>query len=280
MPSAITCFVDPAASYKMTEIIRKLKAYFEVYVDSVNLDPIIMKSKYGGSVHKFFAHSDGALLMYDAEIVDMVPPEFVVTTDQMDRQGWTTFYHFLNKVLTETVPDIDLLQAVKDMVKQQQCDLKHELSIKSLEQPEEPKEYAYDCEVDAGRNMCFCQITKPFTDRPYTVVIRDFSQNGLKPLFTSLFIDHSWGFSHDIEFLEQLWKHLGLVYEYGEMNLAKDLKEHTERCSPHPNRAVPEKEPELYRMSINDLKKEFNMRNKRYREVMDDLSVKRTRLLE
>lgn len=275
MPPAITCFVNPRESYKMTDIVKKLQAYFEVYVDSVNLDPILMKAKYGGSVHKFFAHDNGDLIMYDYEIVDMVPPEFVVTTDRMDKQGWITFFNFLKQIFAEEEPDQMLIDQVKDMVRQQKCDLKHEASIRELENPKVPTEYMFDCEIDAGRNMCFCQITKPFTDRPYTLVIRNFSENGYRSLVTSLFIDSSWGFSHDIEFLHHLWKHLGLIYEFGELNLEKELKEHTERCTPRDDGKPPEKEPEVYRMSIEALKTEFNMRNKRYREVMEDLNVKR-----
>lgn len=280
MPPAITCFVDPRHPHKMTEIVRKLQAYFEVYVDSVNLDPILMKAKYGSAAHRFFAHDCGVLIMYDYEIVDMVPPEFVITTDRMAKEGWKTFFNFLKKIFSEEEIDHDLIDQVKDMVKQQKCDLVHQSSITALENEKVNTEYQYDCEIDAGRNMCFCQITKPFTDRPYTVLIRDFSQNGLKPLFTSLFIDRSWGFSHDVDFLQELWKHLGLIYEFGELDIDKALKEHTERCRPQDNGALPEAEPEVYRMSINDLKVQFNMRNKRYREVMEDLNVKRQHLLE
>ena len=279
MPPAITCFVDPRHPHKMTEIVRKLQGYFEVYVDSVNLDPILMKAKYGGSVHRFFAHDCGVLIMYDYEIVDMIPPEFVITTDRMDKEGWRTFFNFLKKVLDEEEVDQMLVDEVKDLVKQQKCSVKQESGILELEDKVVNTDYLYDCDVDAGRNMCFCQITKPFTDRPYTVVIRNFSQNGLKPLFTSLFVDSSWGFSHDVEFLALLWRHLGLIYEFGELDLAKELKAHTERCRPQENGEAPEAEPELYRMSIEALKIQFNMRNKRYREVMEDLNVKRQHLL-
>lgn len=279
MPPAITCFVNPKESYKMTDIVKKLQEHFEVYVDSVNLDPILMKAKYGDSVHRFFAHDCGELIMYDYEVVDMIPPEFVITADRMDKEGWKAFFNFLKHIFEGTEVDQELMRQVKEMVGQKKCDLKVESSISEVG-VEVNSEYAYDCEIDSGRNMCFCQITKPYTDRPYTIVIRNFSENGLKPLFTSLFIDSSWGFSRDVEFLEKLWKHLGLFFEYGELDMGKELKDHTERCFPQGDGKCPEAEPEVYRMSINDLKIQFNMRNKRYREVMQDLNVKRTRLLE
>jgi len=282
MPPAITCFVNPKESYKMTDIVKKLQAHFEVYIDSVNLDPILMKTKYGDSVHRFFAHDCGELIMYDYEIVDMIPPQFVITTDRMDKNGWKAFFNFLRHLFEGTEVDQKLLETVKEMMQQTKCDLKVKSSILELEDNtlKVNPEYVYDCEIDSGRNMCFCQITKPYTDRPYTIVIRNFSEKGLKPLFTSLFIDSSWGFSRDVEFLEKLWGHLGLIYEYGELDIGKELKEHTKSCFPQDGGECPEAEPEVYRMSINDLKIQFNMRNKRYREVMQDLSVKRNRLLE
>lgn len=279
MPPAITCFVDPKNPHKMTSIIRKLRNYFEVYIDSINLDPILIKAKFASSTHRFFSHDCGELIMYEYEIVDMIFPEFVVTTDKITKQEWKTFFNFMKKIFEEDQVDQMLIDQVKDLVQQvvpQKAD-KVETSIGVVQ--ELPKAYSYDCEIDNGRNICFCQITKPFTDRPYTTVIRNFSEQGLKPLFTSLFIDSTWGFSHDVEFLVQLWSHLGLIYEFGELDLDKELKQRTESCYPKEGQ-VPEKEPEVYRMSIEELKEQFTKRNKRYREVMTDLNVKRKCLSE
>lgn len=46
--------------------------------------------------------------------------------------------------------------------------------------------------VIKDRDVAFFQITKPFTDLPYTLVVRDFSSKGYLPLFSGFYIEMSW----------------------------------------------------------------------------------------
>ena len=93
------------------------------------------------------------------------------------------------------------------------------------------------------------EVCKPFTDLPYTSVIRSFSLVGPKPFFPSLYVCTTWGVSrYDLPFLKHLWQvefHLNVL----EFNMDKMLQEATEACYPSPG-MIPALEPEVYRRSI------------------------------
>lgn len=119
------------------------------------------------------------------------------------------------------------------------------------EDVEEPvKAYSFRCEVCTAWDTCLVEIVKPYTDLPYTVVLRDFVRDGYLRLFTSIFICQSWGVSRDDHlFLKELWVRLGME---GECDLEKMLKEHTELCFPGKGN-VPISEPEVYRNNLEDV---------------------------
>lgn len=113
--------------------------------------------------------------------------------------------------------------------------------------PETEKEY-YTCEkkVIEDRNLLLVQVNKPYTDRPYTAVIRDFQQRGMRPFFTALFVSNSWGLCQgDIDFLKNYWD----AEMDGDFDLERMLKEDTEACYPSATHS-PRGEPEVYRKSI------------------------------
>lgn len=113
-----------------------------------------------------------------------------------------------------------------------------------------PTNNTYDLELKEipDRNMCLCTVHKPNVDRPYTVVIRDYQTNGLRPFFTALFVSNSWGVAKaDIAFLRNAWHH----YMEGPFDLDTMLKEATEACYPS-STASPVSEPEVYRKSMMD----------------------------
>ena len=130
-------------------------------------------------------------------------------------------------------------------------------------------------EIDEERDMGFFQIDKPFTDRPYTTIIRSFKEQGYLPVFTSLYIDSSWGLGPDNSFLAELWVHLGMNASTGLFDLDSRINDHIRRCSP--DNGVPEAEPEVYRISIEELKNQMTNKNKRYTEVIESLRVKRVK---
>lgn len=103
-------------------------------------------------------------------------------------------------------------------------------------------------------NDCmFYQVTKPFTDRPYTTVVREFAKNGHKRFFTNLFVCNSWGVaSKDIQFLYKAW---GWLEMEGELDLDVLMKEATEACN-----EKMEAEPEVWRAGMESVLEIFNKR--------------------
>lgn len=280
MPFALTVFSDIVHTHKSTRLVNSLRKYFEVYVDAVNTAPILLKHKYGGSFHRFFGHDCSELIMFDHEVVDMIDPEFIVTFDKdIGKENWKKLFIFFRNLLDEIV-DPKYYETVKELTNvQTNCDLKiDERNCEIIIEDNTTDQYLFDMYIDEDRDMAYFQITRPRTDRPYTTIIRAFKDRGYLPLFTSLYMDKSWGFGDDSGFLKELWVHLGLNYSIGVLDLEKELKKHILRCTP--GNGVPEAEPEVYRMSIDNVKQQFENRNKRYNEVMNDLNVKRQCLLE
>lgn len=97
------------------------------------------------------------------------------------------------------------------------------------------------------KDVMIFEVTKPFCDRPYTTLVRDFSINGSRDFFTNLFISSSWGICReDINFLAYCWRQLEMA---GDFDLDGLMKAHVERCTPQEGR-IPDNEPEVYRKPI------------------------------
>lgn len=122
-----------------------------------------------------------------------------------------------------------------------------------FEQDQGPKEY--QLETYAVNDCMFYQVVKPFVDRPYTTVVREFTKNGHKRFFTNLFVCNSWGVGvQDIQFLKKVWEHFEME---GELNLDVLMKEATEACK-YPTL---EPEPEVWRTDLKSVLEIFNKRS-------------------
>lgn len=110
--------------------------------------------------------------------------------------------------------------------------------------------YSFQTHFLEEKNTMLYEVKKPFTDLPYTSVIRNFSERGHKAFFPTLYICQSWGVSrYDLSFLSFMWKELKLE---GDFDMDLMLKEATEKCYPSEN-GPPEPEPEVYRRGIPDV---------------------------
>lgn len=106
-------------------------------------------------------------------------------------------------------------------------------------------EYSFDSKNLKDLDCMFYQLTKPNTDRPYVVLVKNFSKHGHKRLFSSMRIFDSWGMSrHDIGFLHELWEHLGME---GEPDFDAILQDHVEAC------LYGEDEPKVWRNNIDSV---------------------------
>ncbi len=100
------------------------------------------------------------------------------------------------------------------------------------------------------RDVMIYEIVKPFTDKPYVTLTRNFKTRGHLPFFSSLFICNSWGVCRDdIGFLAHLWKHFGMD---GDFDCESVVSARIEACTPGEGRQ-PESEPEVYRNTLENV---------------------------
>jgi len=106
-------------------------------------------------------------------------------------------------------------------------------------------DYTFDYQKLEDKDCIFYQLTKPNTDRPYVVLVKNFSKHGHKRLFTSMRLFDSWGASrYDVAFMYQLWTYLegGDKPDFDEM-----LKEHVEAV------LYGEEEPKVWRSDLDSV---------------------------
>lgn len=255
MAPAFSFFVDKNESERCAPFIKKLDKYYPSFADGVYVTPAAMKKKYAGSNIKFFAYDFEDLIMFDLDAVNEIEPLIAASMDsttRMTRDSWIVIYKFLKAVFTDQV-DIDLTEIHKLIPVPPVMKEKMQL-LKSADKPPEPnKEYGFDYVVE--NDIAYCQVTKPYTDLPYTAVIRDFSEQGFEPLFTALYVSSSWGVCNlDHAFLVKLWKYLNME---GELDLENRLAAEILKCQ----NGKPE--PELYRLDIMGVKEQLSNKQKR-----------------
>lgn len=106
-------------------------------------------------------------------------------------------------------------------------------------------DYTFEYKKLEDKDCIFYQLTKPNTDRPYVVLVKNFSKHGHKRLFTSMRLFDSWGASrYDVAFMYQLWTYLegGDKPDFDEM-----LKEHIEAV------LYGEEEPKVWRSDLDSV---------------------------
>jgi len=102
----------------------------------------------------------------------------------------------------------------------------------------------------------FYQLTKPNTDRPYVILVKDFSKHGHKRLFSSMRLFNSWGVSkHDGAFLVKLWEYLGNTVEVDFNDL---IEEHVSSV------LYGEEEPKVWRNNMSTVIELEQKRNKKH----------------
>lgn len=252
MAPYITAFCHPQATPIETETVRVLDKYYTVFIDS-EIDPTTIKEKYKGSRHKFFGRDKfDDWCSYEVDEVDKIPPLFVLTFDPDTEPDWDLAFDFCVTIFSDE-PDQELITEMYKMVP------KPPLACKLCVAPskdavKENNEYMFSHFISTEKDMCVCQIDKPFTDKPYTLVIEEFSKNDFEPLFTGLYICNSWGVSpKDTIFLVHLWNHLDMKTKFGKIDLEERLKRSVMEC----RQGKPE--PRVYRENIAHVKDLFKL---------------------
>ena len=251
-------FVYPSKVLTNAHVMKTLETYYPPFVDGKNLNPVDMKHKYHGVNGKFFNCEGDQWTMFDLEVVDLMQPTFLVSFDEgtkVSKADWNLVLKWVNTIFSGE-KDYELDDKIKKLIPPyEKCPEKITFSTQ-LEPKcvEDQREYRFRYVVDCDFDRALFEVIKPYTDKPYTAVIRGFSNRGFLPFFTALYVCTSWGVcSQDHAFLEKLWVFMNLDAQHGPLNLEKRLQEDIQRCLPREG-YVPEPEPEVYRMSIEEVK--------------------------
>jgi len=252
----IRIFVSNPSTAEDGQIIKFVKSKgFEPFVDSLNKNNYSwLHANYSNTPHKFFLVGVDNLEIFSIEDLDLemiVSPSFAISynsNDLITDHDWRLVHRFFAHTFFPLLPKPKIISRRAHDLLAITYKQEKEPQIEEMQVDEQVNDaYDFRMEIIEDRNICLCEVIKPFTDNPYTVVIRDFKERNLKPFFTSLFICPSWGVSRfDIEFLRHLWVQLGMQ---GECDLEQMLKEAVEACTPS-DKNVPVGEPEVYRKSI------------------------------
>lgn len=205
--------------------------------------------------HKLFNFDEKNIYYYEVddlhEKMDFVP-DFMIywnEDDVIEEEQWQwirewLLYHLCSRDsfnLTENIQKADQLMARP---------ISNTMVLSKQEEEQGENSYAFRNVHVVERDTMLYEVKKPFTDLPYTSVIRNYSTRGHEAFFPTLYICQSWGVSrYDLPFLSFVWKELGIE---GEFDMDKMLKEATERCYPS-SEQIPEPEPEVYRRSLDDV---------------------------
>jgi hypothetical protein len=263
-------FVDPKATELQTEVAKRLDQKFLFMVDSVHgNDRRWMEKNFSELPHRCFYYEEfdnpefsglsGACEV--ADLTEFVAPVLIVCfhhgEDISDGIWELLAEYFMDLIKGKPVPEDDeLVLGLEELLTRCYKNLQAPI-LNSLEMGETSLEmgtaYGLSYKVFSVQDVCIAEVTKPYTDLPYTIVLREFSKHGFRFLFSGLFIVQSWGICNaDLVFLQNLWDHLGMVETHGECDLVNLVREHTELCRPGEGR-VPLSEPEVYRKKLEDV---------------------------
>lgn len=265
----IIVYVDPLQTEKQKHVIELLDRYYTVLVDAVHgKDTMYLRKNFVHS-HRFFFVSE-FLSMCTSDELDIIAPDFVIAfqeTIQVTEKQWVMIERYVESLFfPNNSIDGSIILAAQNLLAPKQKTTPHvaPLAPTTLHKNEF---YNLVCREVKDKNIMLIQVDKPFCDLPYTVVIRDYTNKGLKSFFTDLFICQSWGVCRkDYAFLKQVWTQWNMD---GDFDLDGMLLAATKRCFPTEN-GIPEPEPEVYRRSIDEVLVGFEKRELGCQHYMGD----------
>lgn len=241
------------------------KVHSSPFVDGISQYTANFKQKYADMNGKFYTYENEKLYGFDYDELDLIIPHFILTFDKgvkVEKDDYVIISQYLVSVLNGKsgkayVEKFKQLVILPDIV--------YHVEKTKADEPVLKEEYAFCYVLDSETDIAYCQITKPYTPEPYTVVIRNYSEKAFTPLFTDLYVCTSWGVcNHDAVFLQKLWVMLDMEKDYGPLDLENRLKKAIYDCTPREG-YTPKPEPEVYRLDYLAVQKRNNDRLKKKR---------------
>jgi hypothetical protein len=237
-----------------TFIEALVKHDFVHYVDSVRFNDFnwLQSNTQKGYIYHY--HGGVTQLPKDTTIIEG-PGVFVLIVDCLETNPYfykdieefisACFDGSVGKDLTKYYTLLDMFPAQKEKLPER----KIEKRSRDDESNFVSTDYTFEYKKFEDFDCIFYQLTKPNTDRPYVVLVQNFSKHGHKRLFTSMRLFDSWGASkYDVAFLYQLWTYLegGDKPDFDEM-----LKEHVEAV------LYGEAEPNVWRSDLDTVSENY-----------------------
>lgn len=240
-------------------LLKKLfELGFSPMVDSIHTDSYTwFKNNVKPVSHKLFSFEEDAVLFYEVDELDpkmIFVPEFLIYFNQDSEipiSHWVCIRFWLQYILFDNSVETDFVLRGQELMVPPTTSVSNSIDVPMTKTGNDY--YSFKKEWIKVDDIMLYEVQKPFTDLPYTSVLRNFSLKGVRPFFTSLYVCSSWGVSrHDLVFLKELWVH-EFNLDIEEFNIDLMLKEATEACYPQPG-MIPELEPEVYRRDIEHVK--------------------------
>lgn len=276
MPHAqIVVFTERQPTAVQSEIIRRLNGNgWAPLVDSVHFHRSWFMENFRNICHKAF-YNEPILLEGEVAEIDfgiMGKPHFIVYYSEKvdpvpDQYAWECIVKYFDLILNDhdNIDDFEIEKA-KEFLNPAQIvplmtstfllqdqDENSNVAQLVVDRKMEDFYYTFEKKYIKEADLMICQVTKPFVERPFTIVIDKFSENGYSKLFTDLFASNDFGYTFtNMKFLESVWKELGLQKDGEEFDLEGRLKLRTEACVPNESLEIVG-EPKVYRKSINEI---------------------------
>ena len=211
--------------------------------------------------HKLFVANDECkeFLFYEINQLDseiMFAPDMLIYYNEdyvCEPSSWTFVKHWFQFLMFQT-DKTELVEKGELIMKKPHTEVLKEMEDVEMEKDDQKQSYySFRYEHLEEDDIMLFEVCKPYTDLPYTSVVRTFSLTGPKAFFPSLYVCTSWGVSrYDLSFLKHLWE-TEFHFDPKDFDMEMMLKEATEACYPSPG-MIPESEPEVYRRTIENVK--------------------------
>ena len=249
---------------KHDQLVVSLESFgFKVLVDAVHNWKSFFVNNYKDVAHRAFFHEPYlAGSVEDIDFKMMGPPDFVVWfgsgVDNSDPR-WVDVVEYLKFCFIGGEINNSVMMNAKVFLGTHvvpPCLLKSEETIVGADglvtlRDASKHFYGFNSKLYDAEDLAIFSVTKPFVAEPFTIVLRNYREEGATNFFADLFACEEWGTSFcDVSFLKQLWEELEIV---GEFDVDALLERRTKEFLPIEGSG--KVEPVVLRRSIEDVEK-------------------------
>lgn len=252
----IICYKQDASLIKKFDELG-----FAVLVDSVHKEKDWFLKNYENTSHSCYFIDPYLLAGTVNELIIEISglPDFIVSfSEPVSEEQWEAIHYYWDCLLFDNEREDPKFKLADELIEKTSV-LTHE-QLKQDPADElvivrDPQSnfYKFEHQHLPELDLMIVSVTKPFVLKPFTIICQQYSVKGFVDFFTDLYCDSEWGKDHaDISFLKYAWKKLD---QRGDLDMDSLLKQRTSEFLP--TEGIVKAEPIVYRMSIDDLLKNY-----------------------